>query len=423
MTETALPTQPFCGDGHDPALPPERARQRILDAIAPLDAGAVEWLELRLALDRVLAEAVAAPADVPPHANSAMDGYALGGADVPEAGVRELRVVGASFAGHPFNGVCGAGECVQIMTGAVMPAGADTVVPQEHVERCGDGVRIDGRARAGANVRPAGDDIQRGQTVLAQGRRLTAADIGVLASLGMAQVAVRRRLRVAFFSTGDELCALGEALAPGQIYDSNRYALYALLQRQHCAINDLGVVRDDPAALRAALREAAQGHDMVLTSGGVSVGEADYMRQVLAELGEVNFWKVAMKPGRPLTFGQLGQAVFFGLPGNPVAMMVGFNQFVLPALRQLAGEIADPPLALRAMTLSVLKKQPGRTEYQRGILAVGEDGGLTVRLTGHQGSGALTSMSRANCFIVLPPGQTRVEPGAMVLVQPFSDWL
>jgi molybdopterin molybdotransferase len=423
MTDAALSTAPFCGDDHDTALPPAIAQQRILDAIAPLDAGAVERLELRLALGRVLAEAVAAPADVPPHANSAMDGYALSGGDLPEAGLRELRVAGASFAGHPFSGACDAGECVQIMTGAVLPEGADTVVPQEHVERLDAAIRIDGRTRAGANVRPAGDDIQQGETVLAQGRRLTAADIGVLASLGIAQVAVRRRLRVAFFSTGDELRSLGEALGPGQIYDSNRYALHALLERQLCDITDLGVVRDDPPALRAALSKASQGHDVVLTSGGVSVGEADYVRQVLGELGEMHFWKVAMKPGRPLTFGHLGPALFFGLPGNPVAMMVGFSQFVLPALRRLAGETAAPPLALRAVSLSALKKQPGRTEYQRGILASGEDGSLTVRLTGHQGSGALTSMSRANCFIVLPPGQTQVEPGAEVLVQPFADWL
>ena len=416
---------PSCNDDHDPAaLPADIARQSILDKITPLGVEATERLPLRQALDRVLSEDIVTTINVPAHNNSAMDGYALNAYDLPVSGTHELRVVGASFAGHPFQGVCGSGECIQIMTGAVIPEGTDTVIPQEHVEPVdGTHLRIDGRTRAGDNVRAAGEDIRLGQTVLARGRRVTAADLGLLAALGIPQVSLMRRLRVAFFSTGDELRSVGEALRPGEIYDSNRYTLYAMLTHRHCEFTDLGVVRDDPSALRTALQSAAHGHDVIISSGGVSVGEADHVRQVLGELGDIAFWKVAMKPGRPLTFGHLGKAVFFGLPGNPVAVMVSFCQFVQPALQRLAGETPAPPLSLRAASTSALKKRAGRTEYQRGILSQAEDGSLCVCKTGEQGSGVLTSMSRANCFIVLPSDQTRVEPGTEVIVQPFAGWL
>ncbi len=416
---------PSCSDDHDPAaLPADIARQRILDKITPLGVEDTERLPLRQALDRVLSEDIMATINVPAHNNSAMDGYALNAHDLPVSGIRELRVVGASFAGHPFQGVCGDGECIQIMTGAVIPEGTDTVIPQEQVEPVGSThLRIDGRTRAGDNVRAAGEDIRLGQTVLARGRRVTAADLGLLAALGIPQVSVMRRLRVAFFSTGDELRSVGEALRPGEIYDSNRYTLYAMLTHQHCEFTDLGVVRDDPSALRTALQSAAHGYDVIISSGGVSVGEADHVRQVLGVLGDIAFWKVAMKPGRPLTFGHLGKTVFFGLPGNPVAVMVSFCQFVQPALQRLAGETPAPPLSLRAVSASALKKRAGRTEYQRGILSQAEDGSLSVCKTGEQGSGVLTSMSRANCFIVLPSEQTRVEPGTEVTVQPFAGWL
>lgn len=425
MTDNLHLNAPSCGDDHDPAaLPADVARQRILDAVTPLGDDATECLPLLQTLDRVLSEDILATMNVPPHDNSAMDGYALNARELPVGGTRELRVVGAGFAGHPFQGVCGSGECVYIMTGAVMPAGADTVIPQEHVEPVdATTIRIDGRARAGDNVRAAGEDIRLGQTVLTRGRRITSADLGLIASLGLPKVYVMRRLRVAVFSTGDELCAVGETLLSGQIHDSNRYTLHGMLTHQQCEITDLGAVRDDPAALRAALQSAAREHDVIITSGGVSVGEADLVRQVLSELGDIAFWKVAMKPGRPLTFGHLGRAVFFGLPGNPVAVMVTFCQFVRPALQRMAGEIANPPLTLRAVSTSVLKKRAGRTEYQRGILTQTQDGNLSVCKTGEQGSGMLVSMSRANCFIVLPAAQTRVEPGSEVMVQPFAGWL
>jgi len=381
-------------------------------------------LPLLQALDRVLSEDIQASMHVPPHDNSAMDGYALHSRDIPENGSCELVVVGSSYAGHPFPGHCRQGECIRIMTGAVMPDGLDTVIPHEHVQMLDkSNIRIDGRTRAGDNVRLAGEDIRQGQCVLPHGRRITPADLGLIASLGITQVKVKRLLRVAFFSTGDELRGIGEVLRPGEIHDSNRYTLYAMLIHQHCQVTDLGVVRDDPDELRAVLQAAALEHDVIISTGGVSVGDADHVRQVFAEIGDLAFWKVAMKPGRPLTFGYLGNALFFGLPGNPVAVMVCFCQFVQPALQRLSGEDTLLPLTLQAVTTSALKKRAGRTEYQRGVLSQAEDGRLIVCKTGNQGSGILLSMSRANCFIVLPAADTRVEPGTKVMVQPFAGWL
>ncbi len=416
---------PACGDEQDStAITFDVARQAIIDFVSPYSLKEKERLPLWQAMDRVLAENIIAQQNVPPYNNSAMDGYALCGDDIPLRGICELKVVGASFAGHPFLGACGKCECIKIMTGGVVPEGCDTVIPQEYVEIINDfSIRIDERTRQGENVRLAGEDIYFGQTVLMHGKRITAADLGVIASLGIESVSVLRRLRIAFFSTGDELRAVGENLESGQIHDSNRYTLFGMLSHQHCEITDLGVVADDVMALRDTLRIAAKQHDVLISSGGVSVGEADYVRQVLSELGEIVFWKVAMKPGRPLTFGRIKQAWFFGLPGNPVAVMVSFCQFVQPALQCLAGEVARSPLILKAVTQSVLKKRAGRTEFQRGILSQGTDGSLTVCKTGEQGSGILLSMSRANCFIVLSAEQTRVEAGSTVSVQTFADWL
>ncbi|MGD0959237.1 MAG: gephyrin-like molybdotransferase Glp [Methylomonas sp.] len=425
MTDKLHLTLASCGADDDPAvLTPEQARRRILDSIIPLDGGAVENLPLLQVVDRVLAENVVAASNVPPRNNSAMDGYALRAAELPPEGVtRRLHVAGSSFAGHPFFGNCGGGECIKIMTGAVVPDGLDTVIPLEHVELIDDAaIRVDARTRPGDNVRMAGEDIAFGQVVLERGRRINCADLGLLASLGIQRVSVFRRLRVAFFSTGDELRSIDQALQVGEIYDSNRYTLYAMLSRQHCRLTDLGIVRDDPAALRAALINAAQDNDVIITTGGVSVGEADYVRKVFSELGDIDFWKVAMKPGRPLAFGKLRRALFFGLPGNPVTVMVGFYQFIHPALQRLAGEQPLPPLTLAAVCLSTLKKRAGRTEFQRGVLNQAADGSLSVAKTGQQGSGVLTSMSRANCFIVLQSTQTTVEPGTIVMVQPFSNW-
>jgi molybdopterin molybdotransferase len=415
----------FCCDDRDPdALPADVALQRILTAISPIADTETETLPLLQVLDRILSVNISATMNVPAHNNSAMDGYAVNAGDLPADGIRELRVIGSSFAGHPFSGACLRGECIRIMTGAMLPKGLDTVIPQEHVEVLDESsIRLDSRTRPGDNVRHAGEDIHQGQIVLKRGRRIRAADLGLLASLGLTEVSVIRRLRVAFFSTGDELRSIGQTLQEGEIYDSNRYTLHAMLLHQHCLITDMGVVRDDPHALRSALQTAAIDHDIIITSGGVSVGAADYVRQVLSELGNINFWKIASKPGRPLTFGKIGNAWFFGLPGNPVAVMVSFFQLLIPALQHLAAETPTQPLTLMATTTSALKKKAGRTEYQRGILSQAEDGSLIVSKTGNQGSGILLSMSLANCFIILPDADTHIAAGDKVMVQAFNGWM
>jgi molybdopterin molybdotransferase len=304
----------------------------------------------------------------------------------------------------------------------VVPDGADTVVMQEQVERDGEWVRIGSGHRRGQNIRAAGEDIATGQQVLPAGKRLTAADIGVLASLGLVDVTVFRRLKVAFFSTGDELRSTGEALGPGEIYDSNRYTLYGMLHRLDVDILDLGVVRDRRDLIEAAFTKAAADADAIITSGGVSVGEADFVKETLQQLGSMSFWKIAMKPGRPVAFGRIGGAVFFGLPGNPVSVMVTFSQFARPALLKMSGETAPPvPLVLRARTTSALRKRPGRFEFQRGVLEQSSPGEFVVRSAGAQGSGILRSMSEANCFILLDADRGNVDAGEAVDVQPFQN--
>jgi molybdopterin molybdotransferase len=291
---------------------------------------------------------------------------------------------------------------------------------QEQVALEGGRISVGPGHRAGENLRRAGEDLAQGQVALAAGKRLGPAELGLLASLGMAEVPVRRRPRVAFFSTGDELCSIGEVLDEGDVYDSNRYTLYGMLSRLGVEPVDLGVIPDRPEALRGAFRDAAGSADAVITSGGVSVGEADYVKAVLAQLGQVDFWKIAMKPGRPLAFGLIGDCPFFGLPGNPVAVMVTFYQLVQPALRRLAGETEYLPWRFPVPCQTRLRKRPGRTELQRGLLELDPDGQLSVRTTGKQGSGILSSMSQADCFIVLPAESGDVEPGDLVLVEPFQ---
>jgi molybdopterin molybdotransferase len=406
-----------CADPFDPlSLSCAEALARILAALTPV-AGH-ECVALRAAFGRILASDVASAIDVPLATNSAVDGYAVRVADLGDAGM-QLKIAGIALAGAPFHTRLAPGHCVRVMTGAVMPEGTDTVVMQEHAE-VGDGrIRVTRGYRRGDNVRAAGEDLRRGQVALPAGRRLNAAELGLLASLGIGEVSVRRRLRVAFFSTGDELRSIGEPLAEGQVYDSNRYTLYGMLSALGAEVIDMGVVRDRPEAVRAAFEEAAACADVLITSGGVSVGEADYVRDALREIGQIEFWKVAMKPGRPFAFGRVRDAVFFGLPGNPVAVMVTFYQFVAPALRRLAGEARIEPLTVQARCTSRLNKKPGRTEYQRGVLEWDRDGALVVSRTGPQGSGILRSMTEANCFIVLAPERGPVEPGAIVEVQPF----
>lgn len=419
MSTTAGEIKSQKGCGHDgPSMSVDEARQRVRTALQPLRL--TVRVSIRDALDRVLAEDIRSPSDVPGHANSAMDGYALLAGDLESNPSASLTVVGSAFAGHPFDGDVRPGECVRIMTGGMVPAGADTVVMQERVRREGDQVWVEGEHRRGENVRPAGEDLAKGAVILRRGQRLTPADIGLLAEIGQPEIAVYRRLRVAFFSTGDELRSVGEPLRPGDIYDSNRYTLHGMLRRLDTEILDLGVVRDDPDTLAQALDAASSNADVVITSGGVSVGEADYITDLLATRGAVDFWTINIKPGRPLAFGHLGDAAFFGLPGNPVSAMVTFYQVVQPALLYLGGEDFRAPLSVKARCSGALHKKGKRREYQRGILSTTADGTLEVRSTGPQGSGILRSMSEANCFIVLPEECADVAEGEWVSVEPFA---
>ena len=402
---------------YDPnSMPVEKAREHIRAFLSPITT--VERLSIRATLGRVLAEDVISPVNVPQHDNSAMDGYAVRFADLKSDAESTLKIVGASFAGKPFQGTLAAGQAVRIMTGAVIPAGADSVVQQERARACADQVSVMPLSKKGTNTRSAGEDLRAGAAALKRGQPIRPAEIGMMASLGIGEVAVYRKLRVAFFSTGDELVAVGTPLGPGQIYDSNRYTIYGLLVRLGCEVLDLGVIRDTPEDVEQAFKDAARSADVVITSGGVSVGEADYVKQVLDRLGEVLFWKIAMKPGRPLAYGKIGDAHFFGLPGNPVAVMVTFYQFVRDALLHLQGQTRAIPLPTQKVPCtSPIKKAPGRTEFQRGILSRDATGQWSVRTTGDQGSGILSSMSQANCFIILPTDQGNVPAGSEVDIQ------
>ncbi|MDP1693192.1 MAG: molybdopterin molybdotransferase MoeA [Burkholderiaceae bacterium] len=409
-----------CVSGYDPnALPVEKA-QEFIGRLVP-KIGTVESVALRSSLGRVLAHDIVSPIDVPSHDNSAMDGYALRGDELAASGDTVLTIAGTGLAGQAFDAAVPPAHCVRIMTGAVMPAGLDTVVPQEFTKTAGDMLRIPaGAVRTGDNRRLAGEDLARGCAALRAGRLLRPADLGLLASLGRAEVPVFRKLRVAFFSTGDELRSIGEPLDAGCVYDSNRYTIWAMLQRLGCEVIDLGVVRDEPAALRAAFSEAAASADAVITSGGVSVGEADHTKQIMAELGEVLFWRIAMRPGRPMAIGRIGDAILFGLPGNPVAVMVTFYAFVRDALRAMSGAAVEPLALLRAACTTPLRKKPGRTEYQRAIVGRSAEGRWQVAITGSQGSGILSSMSAANGMVLLHHEQGDVAVGDEVEVIPFD---
>lgn len=415
-----------CVNGYDPkSLPVAQARDFIARLVPKLRT--VEMLALRSALGRVLAQDVVSTFDVPSHDNAAMDGYALRGADLRTDADTTLSVAGSGFAGQADIATAEAGECVRIMTGAVMPAGLDTVVPQEFVKVEAERIVVPaGAVRTGDNRRFAGEDLARGEPALTAGRVLRPADLGMLASLGRAEVPVFRRLRVAFFSTGDELRSLGEVLPPGCVYDSNRYTLWSMLMRLGVEPIDLGVVRDDPVALEAAFTTAARDADAVITSGGVSVGEADHTKTVMARLGDVLFWRIAMRPGRPMAIGRIGAgdgqdgAILFGLPGNPVAVMVTFYALVRDALLAMSGAAPQAMPMLRAASVGPIRKKPGRTEYQRGIVTPAADGGWQIRITGSQGSGILRSMSEANGLVVLHHAQADVADGDIVDVLPFD---
>jgi molybdopterin molybdotransferase len=405
-------------EGYDPdALHVEKARAAIRACLAPV--AEAERLPVREALGRVLAEEIVPAFDVPGHDNTAMDGYALRFADL-RPGETVLQEIGVALAGKSFAGALGPGQCVRVTTGAVMPSGADTVVVQEVVKAKDGKVTVPPGQKQAQNVRYAGEDLKKGVPVLKPGALLQAAELGLIASLGIGQVAVRRKLRVAFFSTGDELASVGTTLKEGEVYDSNRYTLHGMLQRLGVEIQDIGVVRDDPALLEAAFRKAAASADAIITTGGVSVGEADFVKPMMAKLGEALFWRIAMRPGRPMAFGRIGNAFLFGLPGNPVAVMVTFTQFVREALLHMSGRTGELQVPLLKVPAAVpLRKVAGRTEYQRGVLfrAGGE---WKVKTTGQQGSGVLRSMSEANCFIVLEHARGKVEAGELVQVQLFE---
>ena len=415
-----------CADDYDPnSMPVDRARQYIGTFLKPVTA--TERVHVRAALGRVLAEDILSPIAVPGHDNSAMDGYAVRFDDLGSEAPVTLRVTTeTAFAGKPVKNALQPGEAVRIMTGGVMPQGADTVIMQEVTTRAGDQVTIpalaDAKVRSrGTNTRKSGEDLKAGSVALQRGWRVNPAELGLIASLGVNEITVYRKLRVAFFSTGDELRSVGQTLGPGEIYDSNRYTLYGMLMRMGCDILDMGVIADTPEAVEQAFATAAEIADVVITSGGVSVGEADYIKSVLEKLGEVLFWKIAMKPGRPLAYGKLGNAHFFGLPGNPVSVMATFYQFVREPVMLLSGQTRLPPLPTFKVPLaSAVKKAPGRTEFQRGIYRQQADGTRSVTITGDQGSGILSSMSQANCFVILAPETGNVAAGEAVEVQMFE---
>jgi molybdopterin molybdotransferase len=402
------------------------AQQLIRSFILPITD--TETLPLKATLGRVLASDVVSFINVPAHDNSAMDGYALRGSDLGDQAFT-LDVVGVAYAGRPFNSPVMQGECVRIMTGAVMPEGCDTVMPSEFVlsETDNQVILPAGKIRAGDNRRLAGEDLAMGNAAVTQGKILTPADLGLIASLGIGKVSVKRKLRVAYFSTGDELRSTDEPLDEGCVYDSNGYTLHGMLLRMGCDPIDMGVIKDDPASLETALRRACMDADVIITSGGVSAGDADYTRKMMTRLGEVLFWKIDMRPGKPMAFGRIesgnDSALLFGLPGNPVATMVSFYFFTREALYRLMGAIPPDVLTVRVTSSQSLRKKPGRTEYQRGILSVDAQGLQSVRITGSQGSGILSSMSEANCMVILHHEQGDVHAGDSVDVIPFHGLL
>ena len=412
--------------GYDPqALSVDQVNAFLRELVQPVSADESQDVYLFDALSRVLAQDVISPISVPAHNNSAMDGFAFDAAQLQANQPLALRVVGTALAGKAWQGKVNSGECLKIMTGAILPDGLDTVVPQEfcQVVNAHDVTTVTippNILKAGDNRRLLGEDLMQGQPALKAGQHLTPAALGLIASLGLPDVRVHRRLRVAYFSTGDEVLSLGEAPREGAVYDSNRYTVFGLLTRMGCEVIDMGVVRDDPALLEAAFAKAALDADAIITSGGVSVGEADFTKAMMKKLGDVAFWKIAMRPGRPMAVGRIGKSVLFGLPGNPVAVMVTFLAFVRPALLRMMGSTAQTAPLLHAKCLEPLRKKAGRTEYQRGFVSSADDGTLQVRTTGNQGSGVLSSMVQGNGLIVLHHAQGHVAVGDEVDVMMFD---
>jgi len=415
-----ISAQPSCADIYESGLlPVEQALKQILSALPCLTD--YETINIEQTKGRTLSQAISAPFNVPKHNNSAVDGYALNSKDLPNKDVASLSISGTAYAGKPWRTSINPGECIRIMTGAVIPSGTDTVIMQEHVELNNNTISVDSKHHKGQNIRLAGEDIQQGETILFPGKFITPADIGLMASLGVCEIKVQRKLKIAIASTGNEVISIGDTHSASTIYDSNRYSLYAALQRPDIEIINLGILEDNPEALLNSFKLASKTADMIISSGGVSVGDADHTKTALQQSGQVDFWKVAIKPGRPLAFGHIDNSVFFGLPGNPVAVMVTFYQFVLPALEYMMG-IKDKVCApkMQVKTIENIRKKTGRTEIVRAILQQESDGAWTVKTTGKQGSGILRSMSLANAFIILEHDRSSVKTGEIVTVQPFS---
>ncbi|SJM95688.1 Molybdopterin molybdenumtransferase [Crenothrix polyspora] len=407
-----------CAPKSKPLLTIPEALEKIRLAIQPIQQS--ETVALNKALGRILAEPIYSPINMPFDRNSAMDGYAFASTNKPGQSAFTLECVGTSWAGRPFQGQLQKGQCVRIFTGAVLPPETDSVIMQEKVQVDGNTILFPEDTKIHQNVREVGEDVEQGRCLISPPKKLTVPDISLLASVGVAEVIVKRALKVAFFSTGDELVPLDQPLTSGKIYDSNRYTLQSLLADVNITATDMGIIPDDKQLLEDSLVAASKAYDIVITTGGASVGEADYVKEILEHCGEVNFWKIAIKPGKPLAFGKIGASYFFGLPGNPVSVMATFQQIVAPALRQLAGESPSKALRITATCNSLLKKAAGRQDFQRGILTQDDDGNFLVVSSGVQGSNILSSLSRANCYIVLPSECTGVNVGEKVIVEPFS---
>ena len=413
----------LCSKESSPMLSIEDALARIKNTIHPLKDS--ETVLLKNALGRILSEAVYAPINSPNETNSAMDGYAFSSAEITKGREFSLNLIGTSWAGRPFKGVLEAGQCLRIFTGAVVPSEADSIIMQEHVESDGQCIHFPIDTIGGQHIREVGEDMQQGSLLFASPKKLNAIDLGLLASAGVCEVSVSRPVKIAFFSTGDELTELGKPLFSGQIYDSNRYALHGLLNDINYIATDMGVIGDDKQLLEESFIEAAKNHDVIITTGGVSVGEADYVKEILSRCGEVNFWKIAIKPGKPLAFGKIGDCYFFGLPGNPVAVIVTFQYIVSPALKHLLCATETKTIKLAAICTSTLKKAPGRQEYQRGILTQDAAGNFFVASSGKQGSNIMKSLSEANCYIVLPVACEGIQAGERVMIDliPSGEWI
>ncbi|RLA20443.1 MAG: molybdopterin molybdenumtransferase MoeA [Gammaproteobacteria bacterium] len=407
-----------CSDKSEKLLPLADALEKITSSLTATQA--TEVTPLRQSLGRILADNIHSPIDIPPHRNSAMDGYALCSGEITEHN-QKLQLIGTSWAGKPWQGKAKPGQCIRIFTGAVVPACFDTVVMQEKVEREGETISFPFPTLADKNIRLPGEDIRKDEQLLEIGRQLTPADLGTIASMGISEVRIKQKLRVAFFSTGDELRSIGELLNEGDIYDSNRYSLYGMLKRLNIELLDMGVIPDERRAVEAAFLAAAKNADAIITSGGVSVGEADFVTETLEKLGQVNLWKIAMKPGKPLAYGTIQETAFFGLPGNPVSAMVTFYQVVRPALLKMMGAGDKKTLRLKLPCNQTIKRAPGRIEFQRGVLKQSDDGELCVTPLTGQGSHILSSMSKADCFIIIPAECAEIAAGEVVVVEPFDS--